>query len=88
MIEERKSQEFISKNIDETINYCIGEEILNGLMSKKHKKVCIVLNYIEHSRILVSVVTWCFNFNFLNWYSYRHFEFCSRINNLRSKCRD
>ena len=57
MIEERKSQEFISKNIDETINYCIGEEILNGLMSKKHKKVCIVLNYIEHSHILVSVVT-------------------------------
>ena len=57
MIEERKSQEFISKNIDETINYCIGEEILNGLMRKKHKKVCIVLIYIEHSRILVSIVT-------------------------------
>ena len=57
MIEERKSQEFISKNIDETINYCTGEEILNGLMSKKHKKVCIVLIYIEHSRILVSIVT-------------------------------
>ena len=28
-------------------------------MSKKHKKVCIVLNYIEHLLILVSTITGC-----------------------------
>ena len=28
-------------------------------MNKKHRKVCIVLNYIEHFLILVSTVTGC-----------------------------
>ena len=28
-------------------------------MSKKHKKVCRVLNYIDHSRILISTITGC-----------------------------
>ena len=28
-------------------------------MSKKHKKVCRVLNYIEHLFILISTVTGC-----------------------------
>ena len=28
-------------------------------MNKKHKKVCRVLNYIEHSLILISTVTGC-----------------------------
>ena len=28
-------------------------------MSKKHKNVCRVLNYIEHLLILVSIVTGC-----------------------------
>ena len=28
-------------------------------MSKKHKNVCITLNYIEHLLILASVVTGC-----------------------------
>ena len=31
----------------------------NELMSKKHKKVCTALNYIEHSLILASAVTGC-----------------------------
>ena len=31
----------------------------NELMSKKHKKVCGVLNYIDHLLILVSAVTGC-----------------------------
>ena len=29
------------------------------LMSKKHKKFCMTLNYIEHLLILASVVTGC-----------------------------
>ena len=28
-------------------------------MSKKHRKFCVVLNYIEHLLILVSTVTGC-----------------------------
>ena len=28
-------------------------------MSKKHKKVCEVLNYIKHSGIVISMITGC-----------------------------
>ena len=28
-------------------------------MSKKHRKVCRVLNYIEHSLIVISTITGC-----------------------------
>ena len=48
MVEENISQEFRLKNIDETRNYLIEEINQNELMSKKHKKVCRVLNYIDH----------------------------------------
>ena len=34
------------KNVDETKNYFIEEINQNELMSKKHKKVCRVFNYI------------------------------------------
>ena len=40
------------KNIDETINYFHEE-----LMSRKHKKVCTKLNYIEHFLMLASTIT-------------------------------
>ena len=40
------------ENIDETKNYFIEEIKQNKLMSKKHKKVCNILNYIEHLLIL------------------------------------
>ena len=46
MFEENISQEFKLKNIDETGNYFIEKINQNELMSKKHKKVCRVLNYI------------------------------------------
>ena len=46
------SQEFRFKNIDETTNYFVEE-----LMSKKCKKVCTTLNYIEHFLILACTVT-------------------------------
>ena len=45
------------KNKDETRNYFVEEIELNELMSKKHKKVCKTLNYIEHFLILASAVT-------------------------------
>ena len=48
MTEENTSQEFRLKNVGETRNYFIEEINQNELMSKKNKKVCLVLNYIEH----------------------------------------
>ena len=57
--EKNISQEFKLKNIDETRNYLIEEINRNELMSKKHKKVCTTLNYIEHFLILASTITGC-----------------------------
>ena len=59
MAEENISQEFRLKNFDETRNYLIEEINRNELMSKKHKKVCTTLNYIEHFLILGSTITGC-----------------------------
>ena len=47
------------KKIDEIRNYLIEEINRNKSMSKKHKKVCRVLNYIDHSLILISTITGC-----------------------------
>ena len=44
MPEENISQESRLKNIDETRNYLIEEINQTELMSKKHRKVCRVLN--------------------------------------------
>ena len=46
-------------NIDEVRNYLIEEIKQNELMSKKHKKVCTTLNYIEHFLILALTITGC-----------------------------
>ena len=53
------SQEFRLKNIDERRNYFLEEIKQNELMSKKHKKVCTTLNYIEHFLVLASAITGC-----------------------------
>ena len=53
------SQEFRLKNIDETRNVFLEEIEKNELMSRKHKKVCTTLNYIEHFLILASTITEC-----------------------------
>ena len=53
------NQEFRLKKIDEIRNYLIEEINRNELMSKKHKKVCRVLNYVEHSLIVFSAITGC-----------------------------
>ena len=49
MPEENINQEFRLKKIDEVRNYLIEEINQIKLMSKKHKKVCRVLNYVDHS---------------------------------------
>ena len=45
------------KNLDETRNYLTEEINQNKMLSKKYKKVCTSLNYIEP--ILTSVVAGC-----------------------------
>ena len=64
MIEENISQEFRLKNTDETKNYFLEEMEQNELMSKKHKKFCTTLNYIEHFLILASTSQMFYNFYF------------------------
>ena len=59
MSKERVSKEFRLKNIDETGNYLIEKINENELMSKKHEKVYVVLNYIEDLLILISTVSGC-----------------------------
>ena len=54
-----RSQEFRLKNTDETRNYLIEEINRNELISKKHKKICATLNYIEDFVILASTITGC-----------------------------
>ena len=53
------NKEFRLKKIDEIRNYLIEEINRNELMSKKHKKPCRVLNYIDHSFIVISTITGC-----------------------------
>ena len=59
MTEENVSQKLRLKNIVETRNYFIEEIKQNELMSKKQKKVCTTLNYIEDFLILASAITRC-----------------------------
>ena len=44
MTEEDISQESMLKNVNEILNYFFEEINQNNLISKKHKKVCRVLN--------------------------------------------
>ena len=55
--DENISQEFRLKYIDETRNNVTEEINRNELISKKHKKVCITLKYIELFLILGSTIT-------------------------------
>ena len=57
MPEEIMNQGFRLKNIDEIRNYLIEEINQNEFMTRKHKKVCRVLNYTDHSLIAISLIT-------------------------------
>ena len=58
MPEENINQESSLKKI-EIRNYQTEEINQNKLMSKKHKNVCRVLNYIDHLLIVTSTITGC-----------------------------
>ena len=59
MPEENINQEFRLKKMDEIRNHLIEEINHNELMSKKHKKVCRILNYIEHSLVAICTINGC-----------------------------
>ena len=56
---EENINQFSVKKTDEIRNYLIKGITQNELMSKKHQKVCRVLNYIDHSFIVISAVAGC-----------------------------
>ena len=58
MVEEASLERRLRKT-DETRNYILDEIKHNDLMSKKYKKTCKYLNYVEHFLILASAVTGC-----------------------------
>ena len=57
MSEKKINQEFRLQIIEEIRNYLVIEINQNDLMSKKHKKVCRVLNHIGHLFIVISTNT-------------------------------
>ena len=59
MAEENIIQEFRLRYIDETRSYFIEEINRNELISKKHKKVCATLDYVEPFLIVGSAITRC-----------------------------
>ena len=59
MIKKIKANNLDLKNMEEIKNYFIKEVDQSELMSKKHKKVCTILNYIEEFFILASAITEC-----------------------------
>ena len=91
MFEENMSQEFRLRNIDETRHYFLEEIEQKELISRKHKKVCSTLNYIEHFLILASTIIGCISlppFCFFACYSYRNYEFGNSIKILCNSCRN
>ena len=53
------SQEFRRKKLKQINNYFIKEIGQNELLTQKHKKVCLTLNYIEQLLTLVLAVSIC-----------------------------
>ena len=53
------NQEFRLKKIDEIRNHLIEKINQNKLVSQKHKELCRVLNYIDHSLIVIYTITGC-----------------------------
>ena len=81
MVEENISQEFLLKNIDQTRNYFLEKIKQDEFISKKHKKICTTLNYIEQFPILAFAITGCISISAFP-------SFCNWINNLCNSCKN
>ena len=63
MPEKNMDQQFRLKKTNEVRNYLIEEMNKNESISKKHKKVCRVLNCMDHLLICNTYNYWmCFHF--------------------------
>ena len=71
-------------------NYLIEEINQSELMSKKHKKVCRVLHYIDHLLIATITITECVSISaFVYFVSIpKNCKFYNRIKNFRNNCRN
>ena len=67
MKEKNISQKFRLKNKDETRNNFLEEIEQNELMSRKHKKVCTTLNYVQHLLIPVPTITGWISISAFAW---------------------
>ena len=85
MATEDISQEFKLKEIDKTRNYFIDKIKQINVIIKKHKKICMILNYIEHLLLLASRIT---VFSFFSCYSCWYCKFCNSNKNLFNECSD
>ena len=85
MATEDISQEFTLKEIDKTRNYFIDKIKQINVIIKKHKKICMILNYIEHLLLLASRIT---VFSFFSCYSCWYCKFCNSNKNLFNECSD
>ena len=90
MTEEKISQEFILKKRDKTRYYFLEQIKQYELISKKHKKICKILNFTEYLLILTSKVTGC-----VSSYPFASLAgipvdiiFCSKNKVLCNKCRN
>ena len=59
MVQENISQEFRLENVNQKRNYFVEEIRQNEWTSRKHKKMSLTLNYIDHLLILASTFTGC-----------------------------
>ena len=59
MPKEKINQELRLKNKYEMRNYLVEKINRHELMSKRHAKLCSVLNYIDHSLVATSTITGC-----------------------------
>ena len=90
MTEEKINQEFILKKRDKTRYYFLEQIKQYELISKKHKKICKILNFTEDLLILTSKVTGC-----VSSYPFASLAgipvdiiFCSKNKVLCNKCRN
>ena len=84
MPEENMNQEFRFKKTDEIRNHLIEEIYQNELMSKNHKEVCRVFNYVDVPLIVIVRITGCVSISALafSWNSNRNRRLYSRIKSL------
>ena len=67
MVNKNISLDFRLEEIDETRNYFLEEIEQDDLMSEKHKKVCKILNYIQHFLIFLSAITGSVSISAFAW---------------------